>query len=452
MYIYIRFLILTGICFFVPIQQAFALVNVTTLPVIPVDKSNLNLFSTPIAYYQGQLYTVNVEPANSLNTGLNLKTVVRKSVAVDSQHWQWISNTIDNQTIEDKYHTQASIAIDKLGYLHIAYGMHNMPWQYVVSDQPSDIASFSFFGDAITMADKVSVKVFNKTPFPFIGSAAIPGNQVTYPAFFYDKNKGLYVTYRFAVKPKRAFKDRGFSGGIAYYDVSNKRWLPLGGDIQVNKEDADWVSNKTTENLTPFAYRNQWAVYLPRLAFDDDNTMHVSWLWREGGAGGDTTHPSYAYSPANDANFYTSQQGKYALPISEGSAEWVGKPNVDKFDAISEIEVDANFVYVLMHRQGKTRELLKLDRVAKKWKSSEDMPYSASIFKVDEEGGQWAFATGLRVLHRKTDKGSWQVVFKDDSADKYGYPKVLQVPGDKVFYIHTQNINQESVKIYKLEY
>lgn len=449
--LYLGILVSSGLLLFH--KTTNAAVQVTSFPEIIVDKSSINLFSTPLAYYQGTLYTVNIEPGNSaVNHGLHLHTTVRQVLGIESTDQRWRTHIIDTETIEDKYHTQASIAVDKLGFLHITYGMHNMPWQYVVSNKPADISSFSFHGDKISTAEKIAVKVFNKTPFPTIGSASIPGNQVTYPAFFYDNNNDLYITYRFAVKPKRKFKDRVYSAGIARYDMANKNWYSLGGDVLLTRQDANLSGNKTTEKVRPFALQDHWAVYLPRLAFDKDNGTHVSWMWRRGGAGGDTTHPSYAYSPDADNNFYTSQLSKYTLPVSEGKADWVGIPSLDKFNAVSEITVDGHYVYIILHRKGKARELVKLNRQTRKWLKSEVMPYSASTLKIGNNGGQWAFATGLTVLHRKSDKEKWKVVYKADDREKYGYPKVLQIPDKNEFYIHTHSLSEERVKIFKLEY
>lgn len=182
-------------------QPAVAL-DVKETPAFPVSPSNVNSFATPLAYYQGSIYVVSVEPPLSNNNGVNLRTVIRKGSERQGR-WQWESAVIDEATLDDMYHTQASIAIDKEGYLHVVYNMHNMPWQYVVSKKPGDITSFDFKGDKISLAEKSTVKHLNKTPFPSIGTAAIPGNQITYPAFFYDRQGEIYLTYRFATKPKR---------------------------------------------------------------------------------------------------------------------------------------------------------------------------------------------------------------------------------------------------------
>ena len=295
-------------------MPAYAGINVSFFPRIAVDKSNVNNFSTPLSYYKGIIYTVNVEPGYSEdNKGINLHTVVRQSVPISSEQWSWISQTIDDETIEDKYHTQASIGIDRQGYIHIAYGMHNMPWQYVISDSPGDIANFTFLGDPITIDNKITVKYLNKTPFSSIGYAVVQGNQITYPAFFNDIHNNLYITYRFAVKPKRSFEDRIFAIAIARFNIETKKWVQLGADIVLSRKDADWGGLCEAPVTNPFALTDQWTVYFPRLAFDKDNGMHVSWLWRKGIAGGDTTHPSYAFSPDGDRGFFTSHHSKILL-------------------------------------------------------------------------------------------------------------------------------------------
>lgn len=422
--------------------------KIVEYPLIAVDESNINVFSTPLSYYQGALYTVNVEPTDSgLSNGVNLKTVVREALSANSL---WKSHIIDNETIEDKYHTQPSIGVDKLGFLHIVYGMHNMPWQYVISNKPGDISSFTFHGDPISSLEKFVVKHLNKTPFPTIGLGGIPNNQITYPAFFYDNTGELYVTYRSAIKPKRAFKDRIFSANIAKYDTSTKTWMPLGGNIQINKDDADWPEAIPSKQVKTFAFKDQWTAYLPRLAFDSSNGMHVSWLWREGLAGPDATKPSYAYKPDGKNDFFTSKQIQYDLPISVETADWIGPPSTNKFLAISDISTNQNYVYVVLQIYGKDRVIFRLNRLTGNWQNMGPSPYGASTLRFDSKGGQWAFATGLTVLYRKSDAEKWKIAYKDKSKNQYGYSKVLQLTDSNTFYIHTQSANEKLVKIYKL--
>jgi hypothetical protein len=434
------------------LSPVYAEIKVSSFPVITVDKSNVNVFSTPIAHYQGAIYTVNIEPGLSgVSDGVDLNTKIRKSVLINNQ-WQWLTTAIDNKTIKDAYHTQPSIGIDKDGYIHVAYGMHNMPWQYVISNAAGDISSFSFHGDAITIQDKIAVKHLNITQFPSRGTALIPGNQITYPAFFYDSNNDLYITYRFAVHPKLRFKYRGFSGAIARYNTLTKKWASIGGSILIGREEANWSGLANARVSNPFAFESQWTVYLPRLAFDNANTMHVSWLWRKGLAGSDASHPSYAYSPHDESTFYKSSQCPYSLPISVEVADWIGGiPNEDKYHSISDIAVNEDHVYIVLDKIGATRELNIFDRKQSKWLESEKMPWGASSFKLDSKGGQWAFATGLTVFYRTNGKENWNIVYNEDNR-VYAYPKIIPVSDKNEFYIHTQSLDKNSVKIYKLEY
>ena len=61
--------------------------------------------------------------------------------------------------MQNKYHTQASIGIDKLGHIHVAYNMHNTPWQYSISEYSENIESFIFFGQEVSMAQKLKNSV-----------------------------------------------------------------------------------------------------------------------------------------------------------------------------------------------------------------------------------------------------------------------------------------------------
>ena len=100
--------------------------EVTETPAFPVSPSNVNSFATPLAYYQGSVYVISVEPPLGNNNGINLRTIIRKGSERQGR-WQWESAIIDEATLDDMYHTQASVAIDKDGYLHVVYNMHNMP-------------------------------------------------------------------------------------------------------------------------------------------------------------------------------------------------------------------------------------------------------------------------------------------------------------------------------------
>lgn len=56
-------------------------VSLVTLKTLDVAKSNLNVFSTPLAITDEGLYVVYVKNSSTVNTGINLSTVLSKGVA-----------------------------------------------------------------------------------------------------------------------------------------------------------------------------------------------------------------------------------------------------------------------------------------------------------------------------------------------------------------------------------
>ncbi len=405
---------------------------------IDVSPSSENDFSTPVAWFNGSIYTVDIEPPDGENNGINLKTVVRKWTLSEDGVWQWISNVVENRTLDDRYHTQASIAIDKNGYIHVAYNMHNMPWQYKVSKKPEDISEFDFLGDEISTDTLSLVKHQNETPFPNIGTAAIPGTQVTYPSFFKDRNEDLYVTYRFATRPAQSWKDRGFAGGVAKYNVLKKTWSPIGGVMTLTEDDAtfsDVASSRSIMKVSPFAYYDQWSVYSIRLAFDNKNAMHVSWTWREGGAGTDCSDPSYAFSN-NQSTFTKANRQKYNLSIAVTDAE-TSYPQSDsqKFYALTSISTDSmGNPYIILNPIGSSRALVHYDQNSKTWSEPEPTPWGATEIYIDDNDRQWAFSSGPNVFYRDKGTTKWQHPF---SSEGFGWPKIVYIDEIDGFLIHT---------------
>ena len=429
--------------------NSYALQSVS-LPVFEVSKSNMNVFSTPVAYYDGEVYVVNVEPATGPNNGINLRTVVRKGKQVAKNQWAWETYVLDGATLDDPYHTQPSIAVDKAGYVHVAFNMHNMPWQYAVSTRPKDISSFVFRGEEVSSKERYAVQILNKTSFPSIGRAAIPGNQITYPAFFYDRNKDLFVTYRFATRPKRLFDERGFAGGIARYDVTTKLWVAIGGNLAVSSDDADLPKGVKSASVKAFAYTDKWSVYLIRLAFDRSNHMHATWTWRENGAGRDTSNPTYAFSPDGGRKFLRSDGTMYSLPIDVKSADvMMGKEYINKFDASTSVIADPSGkpFAVVQHVSG--RFLVNHD--GDNWSSPEIMPFGADVLLIDDDGTQWAFASEPMVLRRDKGDSAWTAVYRDRDREQFFYAKVFPVTYENMFIIYALNRDFTKVKIIMLK-
>lgn len=432
-----------------PAAQAAQLAAETILANLPVDaEGDRNVFATPFAYRNGMLFTAHVEPpvAGSGKEEMNLRTVVRKGQRQPDGGWRWEEKLIEPRTLRDAWHTQASIALDKRGHVHVAYNMHNMPWQYAVSRQPYDIRNFEFRGQAVSDEELAAVKFRNKTPFPDIGSAAIPGNQVTYPMFFTDRDGDLYLTYRYAAKPARAWERRGFSGAIARYDTEQQRWRPIGGALSIDRDDAALPAGTKTATQHPFAFDEAHTVYLITLGFDRDNGLHAFWNWRPGGAGMDTLKPSYAYSRDGSA-FQRADGSAYRLPIAFKEAEPIaGRDDTRQYYAPKSVAVldDATPLVIVQTVKG-DRLIYAYDRNARKF-SAEPAPAGASEIVVDRQGRQWAFASGLRVFVRNAVGTAW------DEVGQLGRdlcsPKVKYIAEESRFVVHAKSCSGDRVSIY----
>jgi hypothetical protein len=423
----------------------------TVMYPIAVAPANLNTFATPVAYFKGDIYTANIEPAIGPSTKTNLRTVVRKGVK-DAQtgNWEWQAFTIDDTTLDDMYHTAPSIAVDKNGFIHVAYNMHNMPWQYYVSKLPRDVSKFDFKGESFSPEEKIKLVTQNSVSAPGLGKAAIPGNHITYPSFFYDQNRELYITYRFSAKPKRTYKKGMYSGGIDKYDTATQTWIPIGGDLGITKDDANLPNNDQTAIIKAFAAQDNWWVYCIRLAFDSDNAMHVAWLWRRDSAGPDASDPSYAFSP-NQIDFYRKDGSKYALPIPVTATDRIVEKDIyEKFLVPISFATGPNntpYAVLLAREPVEQRVLTYLNPLTKQWSNPSLMPWGATQIAFDDLGGQWAFATGLTVFYRRLSTMPWEMVYKDPGEKDYYAPKVLSVPEERMFLIHNQSCDNQRVRI-----
>jgi len=191
------------------------------------------------------------------------------------------------------FHVKASVAIDKNGYIHVCGNTHNQPWEYYISDQPNSIQSFT----------KIS---------------AIPGEEVTYPQFFKDKNNELYITFRHKVKPAPDNWTKGSSGGgIIKYDATAKTFTMLGGTDHKFAKTVVWSNHGGQDG-----HYQQPGI---RLFFDNNNRMHlIATMIGEDGhptAAWKCTHLMYAYSDDGGTSFYTIDKKKIAsLPMTPATA------------------------------------------------------------------------------------------------------------------------------------
>lgn len=362
-------------------------------------QGDVSVFATPIDVQNGMVAVAFVTGPDADTAPGYLNTVVRAGNKISGE-WRWTTTRIDTHTLLDPYHTQPSLAFDKNGYLHVAYNMHNLPWQYVVSHQPYDVSQFVFNGQAINLGQLDALRLNNKTHYPDVGKGKIPGNQITYPAFFKNFSGDLYVTYRFAMRPARAWEERARASGVARYDADSRKWHPVGGPFALGSGDAE-SDGKSIQSTPVFAYDPGYIPYLVTLAFDADNAMHSVWTWwdRSSNQGGNVNfHPSYRKlddptGPVVIANAATNRiQG------------W---PDTTIFNTAKSIAIAANGdVLVILEPQGQSRKILRLDRSTGIWGPPMDTPYSASKVLVDRNGNEWVIASGLNLFMR-TSKGKW---------------------------------------------
>ncbi|WP_423821306.1 BNR-4 repeat-containing protein [Salinisphaera sp. SPP-AMP-43] len=429
----------------------------TVLAPTPVATANASVFATPLAVFDGAVYTVNIEPGSQpvVLHGLGLKTVLRRGARDADGHWRWSQYLVDDQTANDPYHTAASVGIDRDGYIHVAYNMHNLPWQYAVSKQPGSIDGFVFRGDRVSIADKWDSQ-HRDVEFPAPGRAAIPGTQVTYPAFFNDRNGTLYVTYRYAARPARDFGQRQYSGGLAAYDEATRQWHAIGGDLVIEGADAELPGGQTRAVTRPLISEPGWWVYQIRLAFDADNGMHLAWYWRKNSSGVNQDHASYAYAPPGSTDFQSADGQQLDLPIGLAAAGRVGDDRLaslapDGFYSPARITVsrDGHPVLNLQSING-PRFTLFLDR--RQWSKPAPTPGQAWELHYDDAGHEWAFVSGLTVLRRAvhangTPRSNWTTVFEGDrtSHGNLCHPRAVRgaddAQGRPTFYIHGNVIN-----------
>lgn len=427
-----------------------ALTAEVILPPIEAAEANASVFATPLAATGSSVYTVNVEPGTRAVPlhDFGFHTVVRKGVRDADGRWSWRSHLLDADTANDPYHTAASIGLDRKGFVHVAYDMHNLPWQYSVSAQPEAIDRFVFRGQRVSEKARWGSQN-RRVEFPAPGTAAIPGTQVTYPSFFNDRDGRLYVTYRYAVRPARTWSQRLFSGGLARYDETSRSWNAIGGDLSVGRDDIQLPPGRAEYVSQPFISEPGWWVYQMRLAFDADNGMHVAWLWRRGDSGVDQNFASYAYMPAGSDRAYNAAGKRYQLPIDLAAASRVAPRRIAELapdglysPARISVSADGHPVVALQSVHGPRYRSRLADG---QWSDPEPVPNQAFEQHYDASGHEWAFATGLTVLRRTVDRsgrptGAWQTLYKGDARDGTALCHTRAIPAPEgsgaVFYIH----------------
>jgi len=416
---------------------------------VRVSTAQVNTQQTSINTRNGYVYTANIEPGpNGDVRGVDLYTVVRQGYQNEKLEWIWTSTLVEDKTIHDEWHTAPSIATDKDGYVHVVYNMHNIPWQHKISASPDSIESFSFHGQHVSKAELERLYYNNATTFPTLGTAEIPGNMITYPAFFNDRLDDLYLTYRFANRPKRTHTERTFGSGIAKFNTESQSWTAIGGRVDVTAEDRNWVA-AAPDKPTAFAGEKGWTSYRPYLAFDSNNQMHVNWLWRKGTSGELLTRPCYLIE-YSDGQFHDVTGKPYTLPVNPHDCGNTSLSNDTTFYNIGNSAISSqDELHMLVSPNGGQRLIVHYDNSQLKW-VSEPSPNSATEIFFDSEDNLWAISSGIRIMRKNKGKSNWETVYSESSKTNC-LPKIELNQNKSVAYIHTQKCSSsDSVTIYAL--
>lgn len=354
-------------------------------------------WQTPVTTYNGSIYFVWVD--NLLRTMIAKKTPDGKVA----------TNVILEKSDPDNNHSLTSVAIDKKGYIHVAYNMHqsmnnsNVPgetgWQYKVSDKPEDISSFTFVGNS---------------------ERTIPGQKITYPSFTKDNNGALYVTFRHRTHPEGNFQVDGSQGiGIARYDVNSQRWTMLGGtDYKYGVKTFFWSdSSARTDGGKSVGYQG----YRAKIVFGRNNRMHVSWnVFVEPGDG--ASHIMYAYSDDDGATFKKADGQKISsLPITPQNGDIVAQASRGIYATRAYVGVMADGNPTVSFDLKDERKVYYSTWDGKKWTTPRELPAaSPGDFVIDSNGVITAVGNGE--FNRSVDNGeTWKSYKMNSSAESTAF-------------------------------
>lgn len=168
-------------------------------------------------------------------------------------------------------HNSISIMVDGQGFLHMAWGHHNDPLQYVRSVEPA----------SLVMSDPISMTGEHE-------------DRISYPEFYRFPDGDLFFLYR-----------DGASGNgnlvINRYDVQTQIWYQV-QDRLINGEgrrNAYWQA-----------------------CIDERGAFHLSWVWRESPDVASNHDLCYARTEDKGKTWNNSVGKKYQLPITRTSAEY----------------------------------------------------------------------------------------------------------------------------------
>jgi len=234
----------------------------------------------------------------------------------------WELHTTQYSGNADDEHNTINLMVDGEGYLHIAWDHHVDPLRYAISTEPGSL----MLGE----------------------EQAITGeheDKVTYPEFYPIPGGDILMAYR-----------HGSSGNgnmvLNRYDHQAKRWIRL--------QDA-LVSGEAQRN--PY-----WQLHV-----QDEQTIHISWVWRE--TSDVLTNHDMMYARSNDGGqtWQRSSGESYQLPITQASAE-----------VIWPIEQESN----LINQTSMTADANGYPWIASYWRAEDDEATQVRVISFN--GTDWS--------------------------------------------------------------
>lgn len=281
-------------------------------------------------------------------------------------------------------HKDISIMVDGAGYLHMAWGLHNQPLNYVTGIKPG----------SLTLS----------APKPMTG---IDENRVSYPEFYRLPKGDLLFLYR-----------DGASGNgnlvLNKYSVVTREWV----NIQNKLIDGEGKRN---------AY---W-----QMAIDAKGAIHLSWVWRESPDVSSNHDMCYARSKDGGLTWEKSTGERYTLPITAATAEYACTiPQKSELINQTSMFIDENgtpFIATYWREEGQTiPQYHIIYKSTGMWKYS-DMGFRKTAFSLSGMGTKSIPVSRPQVVAWKQGKAlAAALIFRDAERD------------DKVSIAVTHNLDE----------
>ncbi len=183
---------------------------------------------------------------------------------------QWSTRTTHFSANTKDAHNSISLIVDGDGYLHLAWGHHDSPLSYSVSERPESL----YMGE----------------PREMVGSEE---RSVTYPQFFKMDGGNLLFAYRDGASGRGKMV-------LNHYDLKRQQWTRR----QDNLIDGE----------------GERSAYWDMVSGDGD-TLYLAWVWRESPDVATNHDLLYAESHDGGRTWRRRDGVKYELPITHETAE-----------------------------------------------------------------------------------------------------------------------------------